>query len=101
MRAVLEFFSSLALGLIAAIVVATSLTSPAVQRSVGADAAAPFQLDYPSVVLGLVLGMVIGMLARIRWADLPWRIANWLAANTSNFFVFGCGVVCAAVIVLI
>ncbi len=100
MRAVLEFFSVLALGLIAAIVVATSVSSPALQQAVGGSVDAAFKLDYPSLVLGLVLGSLMATLARIGWAALPWRIANWLVANSLNFVVFACGVICAAVIIM-
>ena len=96
MKSVLGFFSALALGLIVAIVVATSLTSPVVQQSVGAN----LHIDYRSLMLGLALGLIIATLARIGWADLPRRFANWLAVNRFNFAVFGVGLICTAVIVL-
>lgn len=100
MKSVLGFFSALALGLFAAIVVAMSLKSPMVHQSVGSDVPGRFQLDLASLSLGLALGLVIATLARIGWADLPRRMANWLAENTWNFAVVGFGIACAAVIVL-
>ena len=101
MKSVLGFFSALALGLFAATVVAMSLKSPIVHKSIGGEVSGWMNLDFASLLLGLALGLGLATLARVGWADLPRRLANWIVANTRNFAVLGFGVVCAAVIVLL
>ncbi len=77
MRAVLGFFSSLALGLmIAAILVIAAtnvMNTPATRLPVSGTL-----LDYVSVVIGLSLGLVIAVLGRIPWTELPRRVAQFV-----------------------
>jgi len=76
MRAILSFFSSLALGLmIAAILVvgATNVMNAPTQFPMSGTL-----LDYVSVVIGLGLGLVIAVLGQISWGELPRRAAHFV-----------------------
>ncbi len=76
MRAVLGFFSSLALGLmIAAILVVGATNVMNTQTHVPMSGTL---LDYVSVVTGLGLGLVIAVLSQISWGELPRRAARFV-----------------------
>ena len=72
-----------------------------VEESVGSEASKWVQFDFPSLLLGLALGLTLATLARVGWAEIPRRFANWLATNAWNFALLGFGIVCTAVIVLV
>jgi hypothetical protein len=76
MRAVLGFFSSLALGLMIAAILVVGATSvmntPAPLHATGT------LLDYVSVIIGLGLGLVIAVLGQISWLELPRRFAHFV-----------------------
>jgi hypothetical protein len=76
MRAVLGFFSSLALGLMIAAILAIGATS--VMHTPAQFPASGTLLDYVSVVIGLGLGLVIAVLGQISWAELPRRVAQFV-----------------------
>jgi len=76
MRAVLGFFSSLALGLMIAAILVVGATSV-----MNAPTGLPMSgtlLDYVSVVTGLGMGLVIAVLGRISWSELPRRVAQFV-----------------------
>ncbi|MEQ1713068.1 MAG: hypothetical protein ABL908_16925 [Hyphomicrobium sp.] len=91
MRSMFGFLSLLALGLMLA--VALALVGAGLSASGGGFEARQsfglpggFQLDYPSLLLGLALGIVMATLARLSWAEMPRRLALWLMANERNFY---------------
>jgi hypothetical protein len=85
MRSVLGLFSVLALGLLAAGVLAVVGNGPLTRLGSGGAGDDGFVIDHASLLLGLALGVVISTLARISWAELPRRAVAWLMANERNF----------------
>ena len=86
MRAVFGFFSMLTLGLMLAAVIvvgATETSNGPIRLPVSG-----VYLDYASVVIGLTLGVVIVVLGQIRWAELPGRAAQWIAAHWRKLRLF-------------
>jgi hypothetical protein len=97
MRAVLGFFSMLALGLMLAgliLVGATETPNGAIRLPVSG-----VYLDYVSVVIGLALGVVIVVLGQIRWSQLPGRAAQWIAAHARMLRLFAWAALFIAVLV--
>jgi hypothetical protein len=90
MKSVLGFFSLLAVGFLAAGVLAVVSTSPgalSVSRlpiGLGSGEGSG-ELDLTSLLLGLAAGLLLATLARISWAELPRRSIDWLLANERNF----------------
>jgi hypothetical protein len=76
MRAVLGFFSSLALGLMIAAILVVGATN--VMHTPAHVPMSGTLLDYISVVIGLGLGLVIAVLGRIAWSELPRRAAHFV-----------------------
>jgi len=76
MRAVLGFFSSLALGLMIAAILMIGATS--VMNTPARLPTSGTLLDYVSVVIGLGLGLVIAILGQISWVELPRRVAQFV-----------------------
>ncbi len=76
MRAVLGFFSSLALGLMIAAILVVGATN--VMNTPAHVPMSGTLLDYVSVVIGLGLGLVIAVLSRIAWGELPRRAAQFV-----------------------
>jgi hypothetical protein len=79
MRAVLGFFSMLALGLLIAAILVIGATG-VMQNSAQLPGSGTL-LDYVSVVIGLGMGVVIAVLGQISWAELPRRAARWIMSN--------------------
>jgi len=96
MRAVLSFFSMLALGLMVAAIIMIGVTGvgngPARLPSAG-----PF-LDYVSVVIGLGIGLVIAVLGQITWSELPHRAAQWLRVHARRLRLLAWAVLFIAVL---
>lgn len=97
LRSIASFLSLLALGLILAVATAFVVVGLSTR---GAPAVAPIgpRLDYVSLGLGLLLGVSIGHLARVSWAEMPRRVANWLLINERNFYRIGWAVILLAVL---
>ena len=74
MRAVLSFFSMLALGLMIAAIVIIGATG-GVSGPARLPMSGPY-LDYVSVVIGLGVGLVIAVLGQISWSELPHRAVS-------------------------
>ena len=96
MRAVLGFFSMLALGLMMAAILAIGVTGGA--NSPARPAASGPYLDYVSVLIGLGIGLVIAVLGQISWSELPHRTAEWLFAHARRLRLLGWAAVFAAVL---
>lgn len=85
MRALITFLALMALGLLAAVVialVATGVFDPrtaSMTGSVGRRSA--MGVDYSSFLMGLAAGIALTGLARVSWADLPRRAIAWLLEN--------------------
>lgn len=96
MRAVLGFFSMLALGLMVAAILVTGATgvinNPARLPVSGA------YLDYVSVVIGLGIGLVIAVVAQISWSELPRRFARWLLSHARRVRLLAWGALFVAVL---
>jgi hypothetical protein len=96
MRAVLGFFSMLALGLMIAAVMVIGATgvinNPARMPEAGA------YLDYVSVVIGLGVGLVIAILAQISWSELPRRAAQWMLVHARRLRLLGWAALFVAVL---
>jgi hypothetical protein len=97
MRAVLSFFSMLALGLMIAAMVMIGVTGGA-GTSPRPGLSAPY-LDYMSVVIGLGVGLVIAVLAQISWSELPQRLLQWLLINARRLRLLVLAAVCVAIII--
>jgi hypothetical protein len=96
MRAVLGFFSMLALGLMIAAILAMGVTGVA-NSPARLAASGPF-LDYLSVVIGLGIGLAIAVLGQISWSELPHRAAQWLFAHGRRLRLLGWAAVFAAIL---
>jgi hypothetical protein len=81
MRAVLGFFSMLALGVIiaAALVVAPT--------GFGNEGTRAEPLDYMSVIIGLSIGVVIALLATVSWSEVARQVGAWLLSQTRRLFL--------------
>lgn len=96
MRAVLSFFSMLALGLMIAAIVMVGVTG-GTGTSSQPSLAGPY-LDYMSVVIGLGVGLVIAVLSQINWSALPHRTVQWLLVHARRLRLLAWGVFFIAII---
>lgn len=97
MRAVLSFFSMLALGLMIAAVImvapsGTGSTSIA-ELEVGGPA-----FDYRSVVAGLGIGLVIALFSQISWAQTARRVGTWTLSQARRVWLIGWAALFAAIL---
>ncbi len=97
MRAVLSFFSMLALGLMIVAVVIFTATG-GINGPGRLDSAGPY-LDYTSVVAGLGVGLVIAVLGQISWAELPHRVVQWVLAHARRLRLIAWGALFVAVLI--
>jgi Na+-driven multidrug efflux pump len=97
MRAVLGFFSMLALGLMIAAVLVVGATGIA-KSPFNIKEAGPY-LDYVSVVIGLGIGLVIAVLSQVSWSELPHRFAQSAFAHARRLRLFAWAALFVAVIV--
>ncbi len=97
MRAVLGFFSSLALGLMIAAILVVGATSvmntPAHLHATGT------LLDYVSVIIGLGLGLVIAVLGQISWSELPRRVAQFVVDHAHRLRLIAWAALFVAVLI--
>jgi Na+-driven multidrug efflux pump len=96
MRAVLSFFSMLALGLMIAAIVVIGATGGA--SGPGRLPISGPYLDYVSVVIGLGVGLVIAVLGQISWSELPHRAAQWVLAHGRRLRLLAWGALFVAVL---
>lgn len=96
-RAVFQFFSMLALGVLT--LGFMTVTLPWVNGQTANYGVAPAPaLHLASAVLGLVLGLCFGVLARYHWADIPRRMVTWVLVRERQFFYYALIVGCLAVL---
>ena len=86
MRTLLGFFSLLALGLIAAVVLVLAISGGGQGLAARGLLMSEFRLDYASLLLGLVLGIAMATAARMSWTEMPRRVVLWLVTNERNFY---------------
>lgn len=96
MRAVLGFFSMLALGLMIAAVLVVGATGIA-NSPIKIKEAGPY-LDYVSVVIGLGIGLTIAILSQISWSELPHRFAQGVLVHARRLRLFGWAALFVAVL---
>lgn len=98
MRAVLGFFSSLALGLMIAAILVIGATSvmhnPAARPPLSGTL-----LDYVSVVVGLAIGLVIAVLSQIPWSELPHRVAHFVVRHAYRLRLMAWAVLFTAILI--
>jgi hypothetical protein len=97
MRAVLGFFSSLALGLMIAAILVVGAAS--VMNTPTRVPATGTLLDYVSVVIGLGLGLVIAVLGQISWGELPRRVAQFVMHHAYRLRLLAWAAVFVAVLI--
>jgi hypothetical protein len=97
MRAVLGFFSMLALGLMIAAIMVVSATG--VINNSGRMAEGGAYLDYVSVVIGLGVGLAIAILAQIPWGEIPRRTAQWIVVHAKRLHLMAWATLFVAVLV--
>jgi len=97
MRAVLGFFSMLALGLMIAAILVVGATGIA-NGPARLQASGPF-LDYVSVVVGLGIGLVIAIFGQISWSELPHRFAQALLPHARRVRLLGWAALFVAVLI--
>ncbi len=98
MRAVLGFFSSLALGLMIAAIIVISATSAMNDPTMRLPVSGTL-LDYVSVVVGLGIGLVIAVLSQISWAELPGRAAQFIAHHAYRLRLMAWAALFTAIII--
>ncbi len=96
MRAVLSFFSMLALGLMITAIVIIGATGGA-NGPTRLPMSGPY-LDYVSVVIGLGVGLVIAVLGQISWSELPHRAVQWVLAHGRRLRLLGWAALFVAVL---
>ena len=52
-------------------------------------------------VAGMISGVLIAWIARIRWAELPLRMALWMRIQRRKFGWMACGILCVCVLMLL
>jgi hypothetical protein len=87
MRSALQFFSILALGVLAAAML-IALTPWLTGRVSGTPIAGTGGLQFESLVLGIFLGLILASLSRYHWSDIPRHIVNWLLIRERQFFYY-------------
>ncbi len=97
MRSVLEFVSTLAVGLFAAAVIAAGSQQMLPGGITGSGRA---RLDYGSIGLGVVAGVLASTIIRVGWSDLPRRAVGYILSKRGTFRLMGWGAVFAAVLLL-
>jgi hypothetical protein len=98
MRAVLGFFSSLALGLMIAAILVIGATS-VMHNQAGHGAVSGTLFDYVSVVIGLGIGLVIAVLGQISWSELPRRFAHFVLHHAARLRLLAWAVVFTAILI--
>jgi hypothetical protein len=98
MRAVLGFFSSLALGLMIAAILAIGATS-VMNNPTAPSPMSGTLLDYVSVVVGLGIGLVIAVLGQISWSELPSRVAHFVLRHAYRLRLIAWAAVFVAIII--
>jgi hypothetical protein len=93
MRAVLGFFSMLALGLMIAAVLVVAPTGFV------NEPAEAIPLDYMSVVVGLGIGVIIAILATVSWSEVARRVGTWLLGYAKTLWLIGWAAVFIAILV--
>src|SRR5262245_12388112 len=97
MRAVLSFFSMMALGLMIAAIVVISATGNG-NLATRFNVSSPY-LDYMSVVIGLGVGLLIAVLAQIPWSEIPQRTLQFVLVNARRLRLFILAALFVAVLV--
>jgi hypothetical protein len=97
MRAVLSFFSVLAFGamtsaLLIALMPWMSGHAPDGVKSMAND------LQFNSLMFGMVLGLTLGTLGRYNWTDVPRRAVTWFLVRERQFFYYSLIAICGAVL---
>jgi hypothetical protein len=97
MRAILSFFSVLAFGAMTAAVLIALL--PWVSGHAPDSVKALTQdLQFNSVMIGLVFGLTLGSLGRYNWSDVPRRAVTWFLVRERQFFYYTLIALCAGVL---
>jgi hypothetical protein len=97
MRAILSFFSVLAFGALTAAVLIALL--PWVSGHAPDSVKALTQdLQFNSVMIGLVFGLTLGSLGRYNWSDVPRRAVTWFLIRERQFFYYTLIALCAGVL---
>jgi len=85
MRALITFLALMALGLLAAVVIAiiaTGIVDPrGATLTTGFGRRSALGIDYGSFLLGLATGIALAGLARVSWTELPRRAIAWALEN--------------------
>jgi hypothetical protein len=95
-RPILSFFSALAVGAMAAALI-IALAPWATMHAPAGLKPAISELQFNSLIVGLLVGLSLGSLGRYNWADIPRRIVTWFLMRERQMFyltlVALCGVV--------
>ena len=100
MRAMLTFFSSLALAVMtaAAIVALMPWLSGKTSGAILGGQAGQSGLQFESLLLGVVLGLFVGTMGRYNWGDVPRRMVTWVLIRERQFFYYTLIAGCVAVL---
>jgi hypothetical protein len=97
MRSVLSFFSILAFGAMTAAAIVALLpwfaghAPPELQTAIS-------ELQFNSLLVGLILGLTLGAVGRFNWADIPRRMVTWFLVRERQFFYYALIALCALVL---
>lgn len=97
LRAVLTFFSTLAIAVMSAAAIVAILPW-LTGRTAGATLGAESGLHFESLILGVLLGISVGALARFEWGDIPRRMITWVLIRERQFFYYALIGGCLAVL---
>ena len=97
LRAVLTFFSTLAIAVMSAAAIVAILPWLS-GRTAGATLGKESGLQFESLILGVLLGISVGALARFEWGDIPRRMITWALIRERQFFYYALIGGCIAVL---
>ena len=97
MRTALTFFSTLAIGVMAATAIA-ALMPWLSGRAAGSSLFGAGGLQFESLLFGVTLGVALGSLGRYNWGDIPRRIVTWFLIRERQFFYYALIGGCSAVL---
>ena len=97
LRSVLTFFSSLAIAVMSAAALVAILPWLSGQTP-GASLGGPANLQFESLVLGVVIGIMVGWASRFQWGDIPRRMITWVLVRERQFFYYALIGGCIAVL---
>jgi uncharacterized membrane protein YphA (DoxX/SURF4 family) len=96
-RPILSFFSALAIGTMAAALL-IALAPWATMHAPSGLKPAIAELQFNSLIIGLLVGLTLGSLGRYNWSDIPRRAVTWFLVRERQMFYYTLVAICGVVL---